>query len=321
MRALLVLAGCCLMITPLWADYDPFAVPKRKAVVKDFTIQDKQRDREIPVRVYLPDAKTAAPVILFSHGLGGSCRNSPYLGNHWSARGYVVVFMQHHGSDEAVWKESRPLQRMKAMREAANAKNWLARVQDVPAVIDQLERWNKDGKHTLSGRMDLKHLGMCGHSFGAITTQAVSGQTMPLGRGYTDTRIKAAVAFSPSAPRAGDAGRYFGRVNIPWMLMTGTNDTSPIGNATVESRLAVFPALPKGSKYQVVFDKAEHSAFSDRALPGDKQRRNPNHHRAILALSTAFWDTHLRGDKSARTWLNGDGPKRILEKNDRWEKK
>lgn len=34
--------------------------------------------------------------------------------------------------------------------------------------------------------------------------------------------------------------------------------------------------------------------LSDRPLPFDKQTRNPNHHRVILALSTAFWDAFLR---------------------------
>src|SRR6056297_2517265 len=37
--------------------------------------------------------------------------------------------------------------------------------------------------------------------------------------------------------------------------------------------------------------------FSDRRLPGDSERRDSNYHRAILAISTAFWDTHLCGDK------------------------
>jgi hypothetical protein len=83
-------------------------------------------------------------------------------------------------------------------------------------------------------------------------------------------------------------------VSIPWMLMTGTQDVSAIGDVDVESRLAVFPALPPGGKYELVLHGAEHSAFSDRAVPGDKEQRNPNHHRAILALSAAFWDAWLR---------------------------
>jgi len=66
---------------------------------------------------------------------------------------------------------------------------------------------------------------------------------------------------------------------------------------------------------------AEHSSFSDRSLPGDTGKRNPNHHRAILALSTAFWDAYLQGNAAAKDWLDGDGPRSVLEKQDRWQPK
>ena len=101
--------------------------------------------------------------------------------------------------------------------------------------------------------------------------------------------------MSPSSPRRGDAKRSFGDVKIPWLLMTGTKDTSPIGGQTVETRLAVFPALPDGDKYQLVLHEAEHSAFGG-GREGQRiqlRNRNANHHRAILALSTAFWDTYF----------------------------
>ena len=81
------------------------------------------------------------------------------------------------------------------------------------------------------------------------------------------------------------------------------------------SRLGVFPVLPPGNKYELVLEGAEHSAFGDRPLPGDKEPRNPNHHRAILALSTAFWDAYLRGDAAAKAWLDGAGPRTVLESN------
>jgi hypothetical protein len=101
--------------------------------------------------------------------------------------------------------------------------------------------------------------------------------------------------------------------------MTGTHDTAPIGGQTVATRLAVFPALPRGDKYELVLDGAEHSAFTERPLPGDAQPRNPNHHRAILALATAFWDAYLRGDAAAKAWLRGDAARRVLEPRDRWQ--
>ena len=125
--------------------------------------------------------------------------------------------------------------------------------------------------------------------------------------------------FSPSSLRRGDPQQAFGAVQIPWMLMTGTKDIALIGDADLKSRLAVFPALPPSGKYEVVLFNAEHSAFSDRALPGDREPRNPHHHRAILALSTAFWDAYVRGDKDAKEWLDGDGPRSVLEQRDRWQ--
>jgi predicted dienelactone hydrolase len=303
--------------------YDPLKLPKKQLNKPlDLVVKDDARSREIPLRIYLPAETSAAPVVLFSHGLGGSRENNPYLGNHWAARGYVAVFMQHPGSDDSVWRGKPFAERLPAMRQAAGLDNFLLRVKDVPVVIDQLERWNKTEGNELKGRMDLEHIGMCGHSFGAVTTQAVSGQRYPLGASsLTDQRIKAAIAFSPSAPRKGDTKQAFGDVKIPWLLMTGTKDVAPIGDQDVKSRLSVFPALPPGDKYELVLNNAEHSAFGDRPLPGEKEKRNPNHHKVILALSTAFWDAYLRQNAAAKTWLEGDGPKSLLESGDEWQKK
>jgi len=304
--------------------YDPLKLPDGwKAAPADFTVHDAKRDRDIPLRVFLPSGNSPAPVVIFSHGLGGSRESSPFLGEHWSAHGYAVVYVQHPGSDNSVWKDIQPAERLAALKSAASIQNYILRVQDIPAVLDQLALWEKESGHALAGRLDLSRVGMSGHSFGAQTTQAVSGQNFPgaAGRRFTDARILAAVAFSPDRPATGDPKAAFASVKVPWMLMTGTKDGSPIGGATPESRQAVFPALPPGDKYEVVLDKAEHSAFSDRPLPGEHEARNPNHHRVILALSTACWDAFLRGDSAAKEWLNGDGPRGVMEKDDRWQRK
>jgi predicted dienelactone hydrolase len=305
--------------------YDPLAVPEGADIEPiDLDVVDTKRDRTIPLRLFLPpDHAKAAPVILFSHGLGGSREMGAYLGKHWAARGCAAVFLQHPGSDTSVWRDVPLGQRMKAMHEAASAKNLLLRVEDVPAVLDQLDAWARSKDHEFAGRFDLTHVGMSGHSFGAMTTQAVGGQRMPLVQDrYVEPRIKAAVIMSPGSPKGRrDPGDSFADVKIPWLLMTGTEDTAPIGGQTVESRLAVFPALPEGHAYELVLDKAAHSAFTDRPLPRERGTRNPNHHRVILALSTAFWDAFLREDAEAREWLDGDGPQTILEKADRWQHK
>jgi predicted dienelactone hydrolase len=289
----------------------------------DLNARDEKRNRDIPLRVNLPPTSGKRPVILFSHGLGGSREGNPYLGRHWSQRGYAVVYMQHHGSDEAVWKDVSLLRRASALKSAASLQNTLLRFQDVKAVIDQLEIWNGQADSPLHGRLDLAHLGMSGHSFGAVTTQGVTGQRTAAGADtFTDKRIRAAVIMSPNSPKnSGSPEKLFGGVTIPWLLMTGTHDQALVGDATVESRLAVFPALPNGNKYELVLHDGEHEAFSDRDLPGSKKKRNPNHHRVILALSTAFWDAYLQDDASAKAWLDSDGPRAVMEKDDRWQRK
>jgi len=303
--------------------YDPLKIPdSAEPRTLDFTVHDANRQRDIPIRVFPPTGKAPAPVVLFSHGLGGSPEAYVYLGRHWAARGYVGVFLDHPGSDTSVWRDAPAGERRATMRNAVSLENFMLRVKDVPAVLDELERWDRSTTHPLSGRLDLGRVGMAGHSFGAVTTQGVSGQAFAVGNmSLTDSRIKAALVMSPSGPRRGDPERAFGSVKIPWMLMTGTRDVAGIGGIDMESRLSVFPALPAGGKYELVLDNAEHSAFTERALPGDSQPRNPNHHRAILALSTAFWDAWLRGDTAARAWLDGAGPRSVLDPKDRWQKK
>jgi predicted dienelactone hydrolase len=321
--AMLALTGA-IQVKATETAYSPLDVPADwKSATIDLVVQDKKRNRDIPIRVYLPASKVSAPVVIFSHGLGGSREGNPYLGNHWSARGYVVVFIQHIGSDVSVWKDIPVTQRLSALRTAANLKNTVLRFQDIPATIDELERWVASSDHQLAGRLDLNHLGMSGHSFGAVTTQGVAGQRTARGSNdFTDTRIKSAIMMSPNGPKGlGELNKIFGGVTIPWFLMTGTKDVAIVGDADVESRLSVFPALPEGNKYQLVFKDGEHEAFSDHALPLTQKKRNPNHHRAILALSTAFWDAFLKDDPNAKLWLNGNGPRTILEKDDQWDKK
>jgi predicted dienelactone hydrolase len=313
--------GLTITCHGLAAGYNPLTVStKDRGTQLDLTVQDSSRERDIPIRVYLPAVTMAAGVILFSHGLGGSRTGSAFLGEHWSGRGYVAVFIQHPGSDDSIWLNQPVQQRLQALKTAASLDNFLLRVRDVSSVLNQLQIWNVDKSNTLSGRLDLTKVGMSGHSFGAVTTEAVSGEVFSLeGAKFTDSRIKAAIAFSPSTPRGMSASKAFGEVRIPWMLMTGTKDVSPIGQADLVSRLAVYPALHGAPKYEVVLNKAEHSVFTERALPGDREPRNPNHHRVILALSTAFWDAYLRGDAQALAWLNGPGPRSVMEPDDQWQ--
>ncbi len=300
--------------------YDPLRKGEMQLPASlDLDVVDAERDRTVPVRVQLPANAGAAPVVLFSHGLGGTRTTCKYLAEHWAARGYAVVFLQHPGSDDSVWRGAKLGERMAAMREAASGKNLMLRAGDVRIVLDRLTEWNAAEGHALHGRLDLEHVGMSGHSFGAMTTQVTTGQSLPLvGRRLTDARIDAAIAMSPAAKERQQ--KSFAEVAVPWFAMTGTDDVSPINDTTVEDRLRVYPSLPSTiDRYQLVLDGAEHSAFTEGRLPGERNPHRDNHHRSILALSTAFWDAHLRGSAEARAWLQGDGPGAVLDPKDRFE--
>jgi predicted dienelactone hydrolase len=319
----LALCAFVLPCLPAQSDavYDPLAVPAvAPSPSTTATVHDAARQRDLPVRVFLPAATMPAPVVLFSHGLGGTRDSCNYLGVHWAARGYAVVFLQHPGSDDAVWRDEPLRERMAAMQRAASRRNLVLRCEDVTATLDALAGWNADERHPCHGRLDLARVGMAGHSFGALTAQMVGGERFPLGRSRRDARIDAVLPMSPSAPHLGSAERAFADVAVPWLLMTGTDDDARIGDQTPASRREVYPALPATiDRYELVLDGAEHSAFTERALPGDRRDRDPDHHRAILALSTAFWDAHLRGSATARAWLHGDGPRAVLAPADVWQ--
>ena len=311
----------CQLTTPVdkvatKPEYNPLRVSQNKIKTLELTIKDKSRQREIPLRVYLPrqtEVTEAAEIILFSHGLGGSRETSKFLGQHWAERGYMAVFMQHPGSDDSIWKGLPLWKRPLAFKQAVNSENFNFRVGDVPVVIDQLEKWNLQADHPLHKLMNTKKIGMSGHSFGAITAQYLSGEASSGRALYADDRIKACMAMSPYPPGSGDLAEAFGKIKLPWLLMTGSKDTTILGDTTVEDRLAIYQALPPKDKYELFLFGAEHAAFSDSEYSVLKPKRNPNHHQAIKAISTAFWDAYLKDDAAAKKWLTSDAVRSVLE--------
>ena len=281
---------------------------------------DASRDRPVPVKVYLSPSPAPQPVILFSHGLGGSRENSVYLGEYWAAKGYVAVFVQHAGSDEEVWKAVAPGDRLKAMKGAARIESALARYADIPFVLDQLEKWAVAVDHPLCGKLNLEKIGLCGHSFGAVTTQALMGQRLRGDRQFGDPRIDAFFAMSPSASRGLPSAEAFGQITAPVLCMTGTADDSPITpENTPASRREVYAALPAGDKYQLVFEGGTHFAFSDNDR--HEAKRIPHHHPAIQQISTRFWDAYLKDDLAAKASLQSTAPRTAcaLAEKDVWE--
>ena len=288
--------------------------------------KDSVRNREVPVKIYYPKTgRGPFPVIIFSHGLGGSRDGYEYLGRHWAGHGYVCVHVQHKGSDPEVWKgNSRPLQ---AMRKAAvNPANAINRPADVQFAIGRMEKLGgEDGP--MKGRLDLGRVGAAGHSFGAFPTLAVAGEVfvLPLGREITvaDPRVKAAIPMSAPVPhRKQQLDKAFGSIKIPCLHMTGTEDDSPIGETRKEQRRLPFDHSKGPDQHLVIFNGGDHMIFSGRMRRfGTAARKDPRFQELIRAASTAFWDAYLKGDQRAKRWLAGDGFAAMMGPDGTLEKK
>jgi predicted dienelactone hydrolase len=287
---------------------------------------DEQRDRDVPVKIYYPkDSVGPFPVIVFSHGLGGSREGYAYLGRHWASHGYVSVHVQHVGSDESVWKnQTGRAERMK--RAAADPRNALNRPADIHFVLDCLERLQReDGP--LKGRLDLSRIGMAGHSFGAFTTMAIAGQVFltPTGRSATtdDWRIKAAIVMSPMPPfRHTNYDEAYAQIRIPILHMTGTRDDSPIGETEAAARRIPFDHIANAQQYLVIFKDGNHMVFTGRKrLRGEENHRDARLQGLIRMSTTAFWDAHLKKDAAAKAWLAEGGFEKAMGNDGTFEKK
>ena len=220
--------------------------------------QDAKRDRAVPVKIYYPaDLQALAPLVVFSHGLGGTREGYEYLGRQWASYGYISLHVQHIGSDDAVWRGQE--QPMQAMRQAAiRPENAVNRARDVSFVIDQMVRLNGE-PGTFHGRVDLDRIGLAGHSFGANTTLVAAGQVfiLPGGRtvGFSEPRIKAAIPMSAPVPRSqADLDYVFAGIAIPCLHMTGTLDDSPIGETQAAERRVPFDHIAGAEQYLVIFN-------------------------------------------------------------------
>ncbi len=300
----------------------PFAVESVR-----YEWHDAKRDREVPVKIYYPKTGNGPfPIIIFSHGLGGSRDGYAYLGNHWVSHGYVCVHVQHVGSDSAVWQDVPPAERMAALRRAAlNLDNAVNRPRDISFAIDQLTKLNSDDS-LFKHRLDLERIGVAGHSFGGYTTLAVAGEVFfgvtGTEHSYADPRVKATIAMSAPAPlNKRDLDASFAKIKIPIFHMTGTRDDSPIGETKAEDRRISFDHIKNAPEYLVIFKDADHMVFSGRTAGMGNGERDAFFQKFILSGSTAFWNAYLKRDTTAKKWLSDGGFESVLGDDGKFSKK
>ena len=306
---------CGLLVTPALAgNYQP--VPGTNAI--DSVLlewHDGARDRDVPVKIYYP--KTGAgpfPVIIFSHGLGGSREGYAYLGGYWAAQGYVSVHLQHPGSDDGIFANGGARHFMETMKKVIDdPQNSINRNRDVSFAIDQLAKLNAS-ESPFHGRLDLSRLGMAGHSFGAATTLAVSGEKIAdVSGSFLDPRIKAAIAMSPPIVE----GSRFDGIHIPVFVLTGTEDE---GFTRTADRRTAYDKITSPDSCLVIFNGADHFTFSGH-FHWWQHAKDREFQPLIRVATTAFWDAHLRGDAAAKAWLEQGGFTALMGSKGKFELK
>ncbi len=302
------LRGAGASTDPAWSPERP----EHKVATLLLTWHDAVRDRDVPVKIYYPaDATGPSPMIIFSHGLGGGREGYSYLGRYWAGCGYISVHLQHLGSDDALWRGQGIGALVRLNAAVANPINAINRAEDVPFAIDRMlalsRQTGEAGYNPLRGLVNEKEIGMAGHSFGAWTTLAVVGEKTTPRHGFTDSRIRAAIAMSAPVPggAANAAGQFTG-ISVPVFHMTGTRDDSPIGETVAADRRIPFDQSTTPGTCLLILNGADHMTFSGHMF-GGFGREDARYQAIILPASVAFWDANLRGNQAAREWLYHGG--------------
>jgi pimeloyl-ACP methyl ester carboxylesterase len=237
----------------------------------DFEWVDLNRDRAVPARLHMPvlsNAEAKAPLVLFSHGLGGSRYGYSYFGRHLASRGIASLHVQHVGSDRGIWGGGSPLNLLKRIQAAAHEDEAQARALDVRFALDTFLQgsWRE--------RIDAERIAVAGHSYGANTSLLLAGAALRRnGRAINlrDYRIQAAILLS-APPFFGEPSeaKIVAPITIPSVHITSTHDVIRIPgyHSGVDDRLAIFNDMGGTPKCLAVFQGGAHSVFTDRRSPG-----------------------------------------------------
>jgi predicted dienelactone hydrolase len=277
--------------------------------VSDVVLHDAKRNKDLHVRVFYPNDRGKYPLIVFSHGAGGSQTCCESLTRHWASYGYVTVQPTH--DDSALQRRNagdENIRFMQAVRDALKQPAlWESRPRDISFVLDSVGTL-ENRIPGLAGKIDQERIGVAGHSMGSYTTEAIAGALIDLpghpGTNFVDKRVKAILCLSPQGPgQFGLTDHSFDRVALPYMGMTGSLDSlGPI--ASPAWHRVPFESSQPGDKYHLFIQGANHMSFISartalpaRASQGEEILGYTN------SASLAFWDAYLKKDGQAIKYL------------------
>jgi predicted dienelactone hydrolase len=289
------------------ANYVPAAGPYSIGTIDDLALHDQKRDKDLRVKLTYPTAKGPFPVLIFSHGYGGSKNGYSGLTSFWAERGYVTIQPDHADAYSLATRTLRAPPAGKSSMEAEidDPSAWMNRVLDVTFILDSLTAI-QSRVPALRGNLDSSRIGMGGHSFGAFTTMLIGGAAVdipgvPQGNRFADPRPGALLVISGQG-RGGMrlTDRSWQAITRPMMVMTGSRDRGLKGQPP-DWRKEPYEFSPPGDKYLVFIQGASHMTFTGR--PAEMGREPELLFDDAKQASLAFWDAYLKHDTRAKEWL------------------
>jgi predicted dienelactone hydrolase len=219
----------------------------------------------------------------------------------------VVVNLAHPVTDTSIWNTAHT-GFQENLKRALSPEQYAERVKDCSAVLTHCLN-----DLALKAYIDPERIGIAGHSYGALTVQAITGQLLG-GQNLRDPRIRAAIAFSPGAVSA-DRAKLMSKVNIPFFSITGAHDqfvTFKDGKSTMRlglalnNRLMIYEQLPAGHKQLWILANADHMTFAGEPIDPQRYSRDVKvdsneelgQWLRISKVSTTFWQNYLSDSKS-----------------------
>ncbi len=266
------------------------------------------RKRQVPFRVHYPLSGENHPVVIISHGAGGDIDTHFAQAKHLASHGYVAICVEHIGSNRG--RLTAGMRIAKNLRDMTHdADEARSRPADISFAIDCAIKWNTNHA-TLKRRMDIKRIGVMGHSYGAYTAMVSCGirpaltwftpviaPGKGLGDSLRDARIQCGVALSPQAP--GEPffiKESYASLAVPLLGISGTDDQQQGGGSPLQRRDA-FTLWPDGQHAFVWLANAKHSDFTDST--GSPRRMMPSNTRSDVqpmtrAATLMFLNRHLK---------------------------
>ena len=252
------------------------------------------------------------PLVVYSHCHGCTRFSAALTAERLASHGIAVLAVDHAGNTlmEAQSGSSAPL----------SSAFLQVRARDIRFALDViLDPAHPQLPVALRGHSDGQRVGVCGHSFGAVTAGLVA---------QTDARVRAAWFVAAPVQNPLLAGVDVAQIKVPagFLLAREDNSITALGNALILDNFAKIP----GPAWLVEVADAGHWSFSELAGlvpefaagcgPGERQTDGTPFvyldnllARQIAARAiSAFFGEQLLGATAARATLTAPGPAAVV---------